>query len=272
MKKLHQIAFVVNRHKEGAETLGSELASTASGRGLQVRMTAEHPLPPRFLEGADLCCVIGGDGTLLSVVEQAITFEVSVVGVNLGKLGFLATISPAQACDSLLQMIDGKVVHDFRSALRLEIPGHPERFGLNDFVIRESNSRLIDIEVAANGALVNKYTCDGLVFSTPTGSTAYNLSAGGPIIHPQSGVLVMTPICPHTLSNRAVIFSHSTSLEVRWNAALADPKISLDGVPLSLSPETDQPLKIQIASRQLDLIKDAPADYFATVRQKLNWG
>lgn len=272
MKQFHQIAFVINAHKQGAESLGSELAKAVAGRGLVVKTTAEHPPPSRFLKGADLCCVIGGDGTLLSVVEQAIAFDVPVVAVNLGKLGFLATISPEEAHDSLLRMLDGKIVHDLRSALRIGIPGQPDRVGLNDFVIREGTSRLIDLQVSTPEALVNEYTCDGLVFSTPTGSTAYNLSAGGPIIHPESGVFVMTPICPHTLSNRAVIFSQCTALEVRWDPELANPQLSVDGIPLSLEPAAGQPLTIQVLPKKLDLIKDAPHDYFKTVRQKLNWG
>jgi NAD+ kinase len=155
--------------------------------------------------------------------------------------------------------------------LQCSARGSRPELALNDILIKdEKNSRLVRLEVRADGDLVTDYLCDGLIFSTPTGSTAYNLSAGGPIVHPTAGVIAMTPICPHTLSNRAIIFRDSVKLTVINRSPGARLFVLADGRH-KLLPVNDMPIQISLAKRSVPLAQQAGYSHFAIVRKKLMW-
>ena len=184
-KLISSISFVVNLEKLDAKPLAEKLANIAHKKGVETQFITTQPLTENAFADVDLCCVIGGDGTLLSVLEPALFSKTKVLGVNLGKLGFLATYSPEQIILDLPSLIEGKYKVENRSVLSCLSQNNECKFALNDLVIKEAENRgLIRLKVYASDKLISEYHCDGLIFATPTGSTAYNLSAGGPIISP----------------------------------------------------------------------------------------
>lgn len=273
MKPLRSVAFVINDDKAGAPALGRELMATAKAAGARVRSTARFPFPASFLRGADACCVIGGDGTLLGVAREAARAGVPIIGVNRGTLGFLTTFSADEARLHFRSLLEGEFRVDRRAMLDCTVPG--EAFGtdvaLNDVLIKAAeNSRLVKLEVLADGELVTEYLCDGLIFSTATGSTAYNLSAGGPIIHPAADVVAMTPICPHTLSNRSIIFRGDVRIEVRNRSPEVALYLSLDG-QRETTFEGEGRVRIRMSKLRLRLAQRRDYRHFAVVRAKLKW-
>jgi NAD+ kinase len=271
MKPIRKLAFVVNSQKEGAHDLARELAALARASGVRLRSTSRSPLPRGFLKGVDACCVIGGDGTLLGVAREAALAQVPIIGVNRGSLGFLTTFSADEARGRFTELLAGDFRLDRRAMLQCAAKGTAPELALNDILIKdEKNSRLVRLEVHADGDLVTDYLCDGLIFSTPTGSTAYNLSAGGPIVHPGAGVIAMTPICPHTLSNRAIIFRDSVRLTVINRSPGARLFVLADGRH-KLLPGSDLPINISLARRSLPLAQLPGYSHFAIVRKKLMW-
>ncbi len=272
MNPIQTITFAVNTSKPGAEEAARYLAGIAQCEGAQTQITTQYPLPTDGLNGQDLCCVIGGDGTLLGVLDAALESDCAVLGINMGKLGFLATYTEQEAARDLPQLIKGNYAIADRSIVCCETQGGESVYGLNDVVLKETEgSGLIRLQVAANGNPVSEYHCDGLIFSTPTGSTAYNLSAGGPIIGPKVSAIAMTPICPHTLGNRSVIFDHSTEIKVATLQPGPCPRITIDG-RVHFKSESNFPIKITIAEKRFRLMQNPNHSHFAIVRDKLKWG
>ena len=271
MKPIRQLAFVVNEQKEGAPALARELVALARTAGVALKQTTRFPLPKGWLHGCDACCVIGGDGTLLGVACESAREQVPIIGVNRGSLGFLTTFSADEARAQFLELLEGQFRVDHRAMLECSTGTGPHDLALNDVLIKdEVNSRLVRLEVFADGELVTDYTCDGLIFSTPTGSTAYNLSAGGPIMHPAAGVIAMTPICPHTLSNRSIIFRESVRLRVFNRSPTARLLVAMDG-QRNLQVGAQSPVEISVAQLRLPLAQRADYSHFSVVRTKLKW-
>ena len=271
MKPLRQLAFVVNADKDGARALARELIATAREAGVKFKLTSRHTLPHGWLRGCDACCVIGGDGTLLGVAREAARAQVPIIGVNRGSLGFLTTFSADEARAQFEDLLGGHFRIDRRAMLDCSIGRGSHDLALNDVLIKdEINSRLVRLEVYADGELVTDYTCDGLIFSTPTGSTAYNLSGGGPIIHPAAAVIAMTPICPHTLSNRSIIFRDQVRLRVFNRSPDSRLLVAMDG-QRNLKVGTRSPVEISIAKLRLPLAQRADYSHFSVVRTKLKW-
>ena len=271
MKAIQTLAFVVNITKPGAHVLGADLEEAARRKGIKTRLTTAYPLPSQFLAGADACCAIGGDGTLLELVAEATERNVPVLGVNLGKLGFLATLSAGEARRELFALLKGNYRVYPRTLLECRTRDGTGVLALNDIVVRSVSTRVVRLQVLSNDQKVNQYLCDGLIFSTPTGSTAYNLSAGGPLIHPSAQVIAMTPICPHTLSNRSVIFEQSTRLTVVPQAGGEKLHVSVDGHG-SLGNSKNFPLEIAVSQKRFPLLHQDGYSHFGMVRQKLGWG
>jgi NAD+ kinase len=271
MTRIRSLAFVVNSDKSGAPDLARELVLLARRAGVRVKQTSRQTLPVGFLRGWDACCVIGGDGTLLGVAREAARSQVPIIGVNRGGLGFLTTFSPDEARAQFPELLRGAFRLDYRALLKCSIGSGRDELALNDVLVKAAeNSRLIRLEVVADGQLVTDYVCDGLIFSSPTGSTAYNLSAGGPIIHPAARVIAMTPICPHTLSNRSIIFRDNVQLQV-WNRSTAARLlVAIDG-QRNLGVYTDVPVRISIAREQVALVQHLGYAHFSVVRAKLKW-
>ena len=271
MKPIARIAFVVNAGKAGAPEIARDLVAVAKRVGVKVRQTTRFPLPPGFLSGVNACCVIGGDGTLLGVAREAVRYQVPLIGVNRGSLGFLTTFSADEARAQFAELLSGRYRLTARSLL--ECSTHPggRDLALNDVLVKNGvSSRLAHLEVMAGRELVAAYACDGLIFSTPTGSTAYNLSAGGPLIHPDAEVIAMTPICPHTLSNRSIVFRHDVRLQVRNRSGHAKLLVAMDG-QRNLVSCADAAVEISLSRRKLPLIQRSDYSHFAVVRTKLDW-
>jgi NAD+ kinase len=269
---LRRLAFVINRAKPGAAELAESLAKMATQAGVSVNFTSDFPIPSGFLQNQDACCVLGGDGTILSVVGEAVAAQAPVFGINQGKLGFLATLSVREAREMFARLLAGEYQIARRTLLRARSADGRESLALNDIVLKHpSPTRIISLQVFSHGDFINEYHGDGLIIATATGSTAYNLSAGGPLIHPDAPVFVMTPICPHTLSNRAVIFSRETRLQVRGLADATRPAVARDGQPV-FDGGAVLPLEITLDTRTLPLLQPPGHSHFEILRTKLKWG
>ena len=272
MTPFRKLAFVFNSEKPGAAGLAQELMEIARQAGARkLKLSGDRKLPRGYFKGCDACCVIGGDGTLLGAVRGAARENIPIIGVNQGSLGFLTTFSADEARAQFAALLGG----DYRIARRALLecrtgPRHRD-IALNDVLIKnEVNSRLVRLEVFANGKLVTDYYCDGVIFSTPTGSTAYNLAAGGPIIHPDAGVIAMTPICPHTLSNRTIIFRDNVKLTVYNRSQDSHLFVAMDGQRNS-SVTVGAPIEINMSSSTLALAQRRDYSHFEVMRAKLKW-
>lgn len=226
---------------------------------------------------ADLVVAVGGDGTMLYAARLAAPRAIPVLGVNRGRLGFLADIGPAEMRDRLDEILSGRFVRDRRAMLRARIlrPGAPERecFSLNDVVLQKwQTGRMLDFETWIDGRYVNTHGGDGLVVATATGSTAYALSCGGPILYPELDALVLAPICPHTLSDRPIVVRSTSTIEVRL-VERPDTKaqVTCDGVPLGELVPGDR-LLVTPATESVVLLHPPDHDYYRILRSKLRWG
>lgn len=271
MTPLRRIAFVVNPDRPGASELGAELMAIAGKSAVRrTDLNQGRKLPRGYFKGCDAVCVIGGDGTLLGVVRAAAREGIPIIGVNRGSLGFLTTYSAEEARTHFPALLKG----DYRIARRTLLDcragaGHHD-IALNDVLVKnEVNSRLVRLEVFADDELVTDYYCDGIIFSTPTGSTAYNLAAGGPIMHPAAQTIAMTPICPHTLSNRTIIFRDRVKLRIVNRTEDARLLVAMDGQRNSVV--TGGSIEISLAPRRLALVQPRGYSHFAVMRSKLKW-
>ncbi len=271
MPPFRRLAFVVNPDKPGATALAQELMEIAGRAGVKkVKLNNGRKLPRGYFVGCDACCVVGGDGTMLGAVRAATRQGIPLIGVNRGGLGFLTTLSGEESRRQFAALIGGNYRIAHRTLLDCRAgPGHHD-VALNDVLIKnEVNSRLVRLEVFADGDLVTDYYCDGIIFSTPTGSTAYNLAAGGPIIHPDAPVIAMTPICPHTLNNRTIIFRERVKLKVVNGTSDARLLVAMDGQRNSVV--TGGAIAITLAPRQLSLVQRPDYSHFEVMRAKLKW-
>ena len=225
---------------------------------------------------ADLLIVLGGDGTLLSVVRALEERAVPILGVNLGTLGFLVEVSVDEMHEALSRALDGKMTIEprMRLAVRLMRDGRELRrwLALNDAVITKgASARIVDLEARADGQLVTTYHADGLIVSTPTGSTAYTLSAGGPILLPGVPSLVLTPICPHALTQRPLVLPDSAVIEVIVHPRGGEVQLAIDGQ--EGAPLQDGDLVEVRRSEHPALLLVSPAhSRFEVLRSKLRWG
>lgn len=252
---------------------GGRLRERVCGRLEACRIHESESLEPAFLRGMDACCVIGGDGTILGVVPEAVEQDVPVIGINYGKLGFLTTYTQEEAEHCLEGLIMGDYELTHRSLLVCRTADGQEALALNDVVVKSApNTGLVHLRVEKSGHFVNNFSSDGLIFSTPTGSTAYNLAAGGPIVHPEARVIAMTPISPHTLSNRSVVFSDREVLTVDALNAETAPQVTLDGrYPFKAFGRQAYPLQLSVSDRRFTLIHQVNYEHFSIVRSKLGW-
>ena len=224
---------------------------------------------------ADVLVVLGGDGTLLAAAHL-VERPVPVLGVNFGSLGFLTEITMPELYPTLEGVLRGEYRYEERRMLRARVQQRdaPETTDdvLNDVVVTKAAlSRIIELDVAVDGLFVSAFRADGLIVSSPTGSTAYNLAAGGPIIHPTLDAVVLTPICPHTLTNRPLVISDRSTIEVRLRAAReGEAHTTLDG-QRGFKLRDGDAVTITRSPRSIRLVK-AQRDYFEILRTKLKWG
>lgn len=224
----------------------------------------------------DLVIVIGGDGTLLQAARLLAKHDVALLGINLGRLGFLTDICPTEMETHLNDIFAGNFLEEDRFLIYTEVyrDGHclSHTNAFNDIVIHRWNmSHMLSFETTINGHFVNRQRSDGLIISTPTGSTAYALSGGGPIVHPSLNALVLVSICPHTLSNRPIVIDGDSCIHITIDAEqTGKAQLSCDGI---LCQELIPGDKIIIEKRQhIRLIHPQGHDHYATLREKLDWG
>ncbi len=224
----------------------------------------------------DLAIVVGGDGTMLNVARKLSDHDIPAIGVNLGRLGFLTDISFSEIEQSLSAIIQGDCSIEHRTMLQCQVllDGQTVFSGisLNDAVISKGNTgRLIEFVIKVNDQFVSQPRSDGLILATPTGSTAYALSAGGPIIFPNLPVISMSPICPHTLSNRPIILDENDRIEISSLSVQESPaNLSLDGL-ISYQLDGLETIEISKAPKKLKMIRIKGFNYFETLHSKLGW-
>ncbi len=225
---------------------------------------------------ADALVVLGGDGTLLAA-SRLLDKPIPVLGVNFGSLGFLTEITLAELYPALEGVIEGRYEHEERRLLRAVVhrQGRPDVTSdvLNDVVITKAGpSRIIEVDVSVDGLFVSSFRADGIIVSSPTGSTAYNLAAGGPILHPTLPAVVVTPICPHMLTNRPLVVSDEAHVEVRLRAGRdVEVYAALDGQETFAFADGDH-VVVTGSPRRLKLVKAPGRDYYEVLRTKLKWG
>lgn len=224
----------------------------------------------------EMVIVLGGDGTLLSVARLVGDHEVPILGVNLGGLGFLTEITLGELYRVLERVILGDFVTDERVVLSAAVIRREERMAeftvLNDAVVNKGAlARIIDLETTINGEYLTTFKSDGLIFSTPTGSTAYNLSAGGPIVYPSLHCIIITPICPHTLTNRPIMVPDDAKIRALLKTKQQEVILTLDGQQ-GFSLEFEDVVEVKKAENRILLIKSPYRHYFELLREKLKWG
>ena len=223
---------------------------------------------------SDLLLVFGGDGTMLRVARQVAGSQTPILGVKFGGLGFLTAVSSQQLAPALKRLWAGEFALESRPLIEVTGEARGRTIAgqaLNDFVIsRGSGSRMIELEVTVNGEMLTRYFCDGLIISSPTGSTAYSLAAGGAIVSPDAEVFTLTPICPHTLSNRSVIVSLGATVQVKALSQQPETILSADGELLA-ELQAGERVTINRSRRIVRLVRLQGSSFFETLRQKLNW-
>lgn len=226
----------------------------------------------------DIIIVLGGDGTLLHIAEKAARHGIPVLGINLGNLGFLTELSEDETFQALNHILAGKVTVENRLMLKVRLLSQNEttdyRYALNDVVINKNAlDRILRLSTRAGEEYITTYKADGLIFSSPTGSTAYNLSAGGPLVYPGLATITVTPICPFMLSSRPIILPADKRLTTRFDAGQSTERaqIIIDGKESWEMQDGDE-LEIETANQSLQLIVSSTRDYFTILRNKLHWG
>lgn len=277
----------------GAQPALQSLFEELARRGWDVRVSAPyqealaqggiwHAFPSTFSSSADLddrdfVFSLGGDGTLLESLTYVGERQVPIVGVNVGRLGFLATIAPEKLTETLERLSQGQYEIEDRSLLHVDSdPGRPSPFaevpfGLNDFCLTKTDrSSMIVVHTWLDGTFLNSYWADGLVVSTPTGSTGYSLSVGGPVVLPQTQNFIIAPISPHNLNVRPMVVNDSSSISMSVESRSGNFLVSLD----ARSQVVDQSLKFTVRKETFParLVKLPGTAFLDTLRSKLNWG
>lgn len=219
----------------------------------------------------DFIISLGGDGTILRALHLHPQIDAPILGINLGSLGFMADITIEEIYPSLESLLEGKFTVQERLMMEAETLKHETCFAINEVVIhRAHNPSIIDLAIYVDGHYLNTFSADGVIVATPNGSTAYSLAAGGPILTPELNALVLTPISPHTISNRPIVLLPKEELQVRYLSEYESAEITYDGHS-HYKMHRGEVLRVRCAKRKFKLINMHHYDYYATLRTKLNW-
>jgi NAD+ kinase len=296
-----RVGFLLKRDQPEAIGLCRALVQAVRSRGGREAVLRDRDLPPELHTVTEdelahdlrLLVVLGGDGTMLYAAGLLGEARVPMLGVNLGHLGFLTCCSPAEAEAMLHRALDGQLATEERQRLRCRVlrapepgpesssapPGSPgalqlvaERIALNDVVLSQpAQARLFELDVLVDGEAVTTYRADGLIVSTPTGSTAYNLAAGGPILVPSMDALVLSPICPHTLTVRPLVTRLSSCIEVRPGRSADEILLTVDGQwSHRLGPR--DAVQVSCADAPVAVLRPRERSFYDVLRTKLHWG
>lgn len=292
MTGITRVGVVARRDLHGAAGVLAEIAGWLQSRGIQTVFDADTAVLaavpkswPVFSrddlpDHVDLMVVLGGDGTLLGMANRIARKDrdIGILGINFGSLGFLTEVTLDDVQAALTAVLDGEAQIEERMMLRGQVlrGGRPvdDRLALNDIVVnRGSLSRIVDMAITVDGQSVAHVRADGLIVTTPTGSTAYNLAAGGPIVHPTVDALVLTPIAPHTLTFRPIVIPGGAEVRIQplTEGGSAELYATFDGqhgVPL----ETGDEVIVNRSDLRMKLLRGSSRSYFDVLRQKLKWG
>jgi NAD+ kinase len=288
---MNRIGIITKRNKPEVVTIASHLVEWLWAKKITVYLEGEigkllSPTPSKgcwksiereeIPTDVEMIIVLGGDGTLLSVARQVWNKNIPILGVNLGGLGFLTEIT----LDELYPVLERVLQNDFATNEREVLNAGVIRSGkriaefivLNDAVINKGAlARIIDLETTINGEYLSTFRSDGLIISTPTGSTAYNLSAGGPIVYPSLHTIIITPICPHTLTIRPIIIPDDVKIRALLKSRDEEVTLTLDGQQ-GFTLEFEDVVEVGKAEGRILLIKSPYRHYFELLREKLKWG
>jgi NAD+ kinase len=266
-------ALQVLKHlkKRGITVFASAEADGNDAFGEATRVAARDLVP-----AVDLVVAVGGDGTLLHAARHVAGRDVPLLGVNRGRLGFLTDISPEHMLQAIDAILAGDYLSERRSMLAAKLAGRPDAEALlavNDVVLQKGETgRMLDFTTVVDGVYVNTHRGDGLIVATPTGSTAYALSCGGPIIQPNVNALVMVPICPHTLSDRPLVLPSTSTVRVSLERDThGSAHVVCDGEALA-KLGAGETVTISLATQTVTLLHPRDYNYYELLRSKLNWG
>lgn len=288
---MKRIGIIAKQNKPEAVTISRQLIEWLKPKGVEVYLeeglgkavTLHKTFPVQntvkreeIPAQVELIIVLGGDGTLLSVARLVGHHQVPILGVNLGGLGFLTEITLDELYQVLERILEGDFTADERVVLNTAVIRRGERLTefmvLNDAVINKGAlARIIDLETTINGEYLTTFKSDGLIISTPTGSTAYNLSAGGPIVYPSLHCIIITPICPHTLTNRPIMIPDDVVVRAVLKSKQQEVVLTLDGQQ-GFILEFEDVVEVKKAQGKILLIKSPYRHYFELLREKLKWG
>ncbi|MDW7771716.1 MAG: NAD(+)/NADH kinase [Desulfobulbaceae bacterium] len=265
------VGIITKLDSPRVQKIGGELAKWFSRRGVQTKIDSIVP-------EMDMLVILGGDGTLLHVADQASRYDIPVTGINLGNLGFLTEVAESEMYQALQEILSGSGAIEKRMMLKARMVGDDDTeereslFCLNEVAIVKGNKeKVIRLCSWSDEEYITTYKADGLIISTPTGSTAYNLSAGGPIVHAQLEAILVTPICPFMLASRPVLLSPRVRITTQLADSASDVKVMVDGRHTWDMREKNC-LVVEAAEKPLQLYSSPNKGYFEILRNKLNWG
>lgn len=271
------IALFPNTNKKLSEKITRDVAEFLKERGVTV--VAEDPIAELYgalpistypLENIDFSISLGGDGTILRLIHQHPQIQAPILAINLGSLGFMADIP----IDNIYASLENLLANRYKVQTRMMMDGETPQgtdFAVNEIVVhRAQNAGLIDLDIFVDDQYLNTFSADGVIISTPSGSTAYSLAAGGPILTPELNAFVITPICPHTISNKPIVLLPEHEIRVNYISEHHPIEVTYDGFNTHLI-STQESLYIKRSKQNFRLVTMPDHDYFSTLRSKLGW-
>ncbi|KPK00418.1 MAG: hypothetical protein AMJ60_01440 [Desulfobacterales bacterium SG8_35] len=271
--KIRKAGIILKKGFKKPRKIGDEIISWLADKGVET-------VVDQVSKDLDILIILGGDGTLLHIADKASRYEIPVMGINLGGLGFLTAVSAKERFEALELLLQGKMTVEKRMLLKTRLlAGHDGDsstgaylYALNDVVISKGDvDQIVKLKTWSDREFITTYRADGIIFSTPTGSTAYNLSSGGPIVQPGLPCILVTPICPFMLESRPVLLSPDVTLVTQLEGKAHNVKVIVDG-RFTWKMEKDSRLEVKTSSKPLHLISMPQKGYFEILRNKLNWG
>ena len=272
------IALFPNESKPASLKIASEICQFLREKNVRVVAEDKHAAGIGALsfskidaEKIDFQISLGGDGTILRLVHRHPLLKAPLLGINLGSLGFLADIPLHDIYPSLEDLLNGCYTIQNRMIMEGSSSSGESCFAVNEIVVhRAQNHCLIDLAIHVDGSYLNTFSADGIILSTPSGSTAYSLAAGGPILTPELNAFVLTPICPHTISNRPIVLMPKNSIQISYLSPYLPVEISADGTTNFMLNKEDV-FTISLSAKTFPLVALSRHDYFSTLREKLGW-
>jgi len=277
-KKPKIIALFPNIQKQQSTNIAIGIKEFLVKRGVQVVADTQEsaylgaiPLSQINPKEIDIVISLGGDGTILRLVQRHPEIEAPILGINLGSLGFMADVPVTEIYPALEDLIQGNYIVQDRLMMKGTTSSGDVCSAINEIVLhRAQNSCLVDLAIHVDGAYLNTFSADGVIISTPSGSTAYSLAAGGPILTPDLKALVITPICPHTISNRPIVLMPKQDIQLQYISEYEPIEVTYDGFA-HFQIATGDVFHINLSERTFRLVSLPHHDYFSTLRHKLGW-